>query len=107
MLMVLLVFLGACASSSESDSGERSKDMEVSVGTGSGTVECPSRNSTCYAQVVKICGELGVKEVSVMGQSRVSTAGRNDDDPFARVNRQKNYDQPVSLRCKDPKPGSE
>ncbi len=106
MLIVLLVFLGACASSSESDSGERSKDMEVSVGTGSDTVECPSRNSTCYANVQRLCGDRGVEEVRMPGQGIVETGGRTAgaDDPFARAGRRRTYDQPVSLRCKPAKP---
>jgi hypothetical protein len=109
LFIPMLALIVGCASDSETESepSERSKGFEISAGTGSNNIDCPSRNSTCYAQVVKMCGELGVKEVSVMGQSRVSTAGRNDDDPFARADRQKNYNQPVSLRCKEPKPESD
>ena len=101
VLIPLLFLLYACASSSESDSGERSKGMQVSAGTGGDTINCPSRNSTCYAQVRRMCGERGVEEVSVPGQAQVYTAGRSNggDDPFARADRQKNYDRPVSLRC--------
>jgi hypothetical protein len=47
-------------------------------------------------------GERGVEEVRVPGQGQVYTAARNNDgdDPFARVDRQKSYDRPVSLRCR-------
>ena len=109
ILIVLLVFLGACASSSESDSGERSKGMEVSAGTGGNTIDCPSRNSTCYADVRRMCGERGVEEVSRPGEGRVYTAGRSGsgDDPFARAGRQRTYDQPVTLRCKAVKSSSQ
>jgi len=109
LFIPVLALIAGCASDSETESEpkQRSKGFEVTAGTGSDTIDCPSRNSTCYAQVVRMCGERGVKEVSIMGQSRVSTAGRSGDDPFARAERQKNYDQPVSLRCKDPKPGTE
>ena len=108
MLIVPLVFLGACASSSESDSGERSKGMEVGFGTGSDTVECPSRNSTCYANVQRMCGDRGVEEVRMPGQGTVETGGRTAgaDDPFARAGRRRTYDQPVSLRCKPAKSSS-
>jgi hypothetical protein len=101
VLIPLLFLLYACASSSESDSGERSKGMEVSAGTGGDTIDCPSRNSTCYAQVRRMCGERGVEEVRGPGQGQVYTAGRSNsgDDPFARVERQKTYDRPVTLRC--------
>ena len=109
MLIVLLVFLGACASSSESDSGERSKGMEVSAGTVGNTIDCPSRNSTCYDDVRRMCGERGVEEVSRPGEGQVYTAGRSGsgDDPFARAGRQRNYDQPVKLRCKAVKSSSQ
>ncbi len=109
LLIGLLVFLGACASSSESDSGKRSKGMGVSLGTGGDTIDCPSRNSTCYANVQRMCGERGVEEVSRPGEGQVYTAGRSGsgDDPFARVDRQKNYNRPVSLRCKPAKSTSE
>ena len=108
LLIPMLALIVGCASDSETESepSERSKGMEISAGTGSDSIECPSRHSNCYAQVVKMCGELGVKEVRSMQQRQVSTAGRGDDDPFARADRQKSYDQPVSLRCKDPKPQS-
>ncbi len=101
-LIPLWFFLAACASSPDSDSGERSKGVEVSAGTGGGTIDCPSRNSTCYADVRRMCGERGVEEVRGFGQGQVSMAGRNDsgDDPFARADRQKTYNQPVKLRCK-------
>lgn len=109
LLIPAAALIVGCASDSETESepSERSKGMQMSAGFGSDTIECPSRNSTCYADVKKMCGELGVKEVSKMGQSQVSTAGRGDDDPFARADRRRSYDQPVSLRCKDPKRGTE
>ena len=101
-LISLWFFLGACASSSDSDSGERSRGMEVSASTGSDTIDCPSRNSTCYADVRRMCGERGVEEVRGLGEGQVSMAGRSNsgDDPFARADRQKTYNQPVKLRCK-------
>ncbi len=99
LLIPMLFLLYACASSSESDSGERSKGMQVSAGTGADSIDCPSRNSTCYAQVRRMCGERGVEEVRRPGQGQVYTAGRSGDDPFARVDRQRTYDQPVTLRC--------
>ncbi len=109
MLIVLLVFLGACASSSESESGERSRGVQVTAGTGGNTIDCPSRNSTCYADVRRMCGERGVEEVRGPGEGRVYTAGRSGsgDDPFARADRQRSYDQPVTLRCKAVKSSSE
>jgi hypothetical protein len=102
VLIPLIFLLGACASNSESGSGERSKGMEVSAGTAGDTINCPSRNSTCYANVRRMCGERGVEEVRVPGQGQVYTAGRSNDgdDPFARVDRQKTYDRPVTLRCR-------
>jgi len=105
-LIPLWLFLGACASSS--DTGERSKGMEVSASTGSNTFDCPSRNSTCYADVRRMCGEHGVEEVSGPGQGQVSMAGRNSggDDPFARADRQRSYNEPVRLRCKTGLPTS-
>jgi hypothetical protein len=105
VLIPLIFLLGACASNSESGSGERSKGMEVSAGTAGDTINCPSRNSTCYASVRRMCGERGVEEVRVPGQGQVYTAGRSNDgdDPFARVDRQKTYDRPVSLRCRPAK----
>jgi hypothetical protein len=101
VLIPLIFLLGACASSSESDSGERSKGMEISAGAGGDTIDCPSRNSTCYAQVRRMCGERGVEEVRRPDQGQVYSAGRSNDgdDPFARVDRQKSYDRPVTLRC--------
>ncbi len=107
-LIPLWLFLGACASSSDSDSGERSKGVEVSASTGSNTFDCPSRNSTCYADVRRMCGELGVEVVSGPGQGQVSMAGRNSggDDPFARADRQRSYNEPVRLRCKSGLPTS-
>ncbi len=108
VLIPLWFLLGACASSSDSDSGERSKGVEVSASTGSNTYDCPSRNSTCYADVRRMCGERGVEEVSGPGQGQVSMAGRSNsgDDPFARADRQKTHDQPVKLRCKTGSPTS-
>lgn len=107
-LIPLWLFLGACASSSDSDSGERSKGVEVSASTGSNTFDCPSRNSTCYADVRRMCGERGVEVVSGPGQGQVSMAGRNSggDDPFARADRQRSYNEPVRLRCKSGLPKS-
>ena len=107
-LIPLWLFLGACASSSDSDSGERSKGVEVSASTGSNTFDCPSRNSTCYADVRRMCGERGVEVVSGPGQGHVSMAGRNSggDDPFARADRQRSYNEPVRLRCKTGLPTS-
>ena len=101
-LIPLWFFLGACASNSDSDSDERSRGVEVSAGTGGNTIDCPSRNSTCYADVRRMCGERGVEEVSQPGQGTVSMAGRDNsgDDPFARADRQRTYNQPVTLRCK-------
>ena len=109
LFIPVLALIVGCASDSETQSEpkERSKNMQISAGVGSDSIDCPSRNSTCYAQVVKMCGELGVKEVRSMQQRQVTTAGRGDDDPFARAERQKNYNQPVSLRCKEPKSASE
>ncbi len=103
--MLLKIFMGACASSSYSDSADRSKDMEVSLGRGGDTVECPSRQSTCYASVQRMCGDRGVEEVRMPGQGIVETGGRTAgaDDPFARVGRRRTYDQPVSLRCQPAK----
>lgn len=97
-----------CASDSETESEpkELTKGMEISAGVAN-TIECPSRNSTCYADVRKMCGELGVEEVRSIGGKQTSTAGRNDDDPFARADRQRSYSQPVSLRCKQPKSSSQ
>ncbi len=108
-MIALLVFLGACAASSESDSGERSKGMEVSLGTGGDTIDCPSRNSTCYANVQRMCGNIGVEEVRMPGQGVVETGGRtgSGDDPFASAERQRNYDQPIRLRCKTARSASE
>jgi len=102
ILIPLWFFLGACASSSDSDSGKRSKGVEVSASTGGNTFDCPGRNSTCYADVRRICGERGVEEVSRPGQGQVSVAGRSNSgaDPFARADRQKSYNQPVRLRCR-------
>ena len=107
-LIPLWFFLSACASSSDSDSGERSKGVAVTAGTGSNTFDCPSRNSTCYADVRRMCGERGVEEVSGPGQGQVSMAGRNSggDDPFARADRQRSYNKPVKLRCKTGSPTS-
>ena len=105
VLIPFIFLLAACASNSESGSGERSKGMEVSAGTAGDTISCPSRNSTCYASVRRMCGERGVEEVKAPGQSQVYTAGRSNDgdDPFARVDRQKTYDRPVTLRCRPAK----
>jgi len=107
LLIPMAALIVGCASDSETESepAERTKGMEVSAGTAN-TIDCPSRNSACYANVRKMCGERGVEEVHSFGHGQVSTAGRNDDDPFARADRQKSYNQPVSLRCKQPKPGS-
>jgi hypothetical protein len=107
MLIAAMLFLGACASDSEEqdESFERTKGMQVTAGT-SNTIQCPSRNSECYAQVRKMCGDLGVKEVATMDIGRVQTAG-GSDDPFAKADRQKNYNQPVSVRCKKPRRTSE
>ncbi|MCH8134862.1 MAG: hypothetical protein IIB77_02660 [Proteobacteria bacterium] len=101
-LIPLWFFLAACASSPDSDSGERSKGMEVSASAGGNTFECPGRNSTCYADVRSMCGERGVEEVRGPGQGQVYTAGRSGsgDDPFARADRQRTYNQSVRLRCK-------
>ena len=103
LIPVAAVIVG-CASDSETESepSGRTKSMQVTGGT-VGAIECPGRNSTCYANVRKMCGELGVEEVRSMSQRQVSTAGRGDDDPFARADRQKSYNQPVLLRCKEPK----
>ena len=108
LFIPMAALIVGCASNAETESEpkERSEGVQISAGFGSDSIDCPSRNSTCYAQVVEMCGELGVKEVRSMGQRQVSTAGSGDDDPFARVDRQKNYNQPVSLRCKDRKSGS-
>jgi len=108
LLIPAVALIVGCASDAETESEpkERTKGMEVSAGAAN-TVDCPSRNSTCYANVRKMCGELGVEEVRSMDGRHVSTAGRNDDDPFARADRQRTYDQPVSLRCKKPKSGSQ
>lgn len=108
ILIPIVIVLGACASSSESGSGERSKGMQVTAGAAN-TIDCPSRNSTCYADVRRMCGERGMEEVDVLGSGRVSMAGRSGsgDDPFARADRQRNSNRPVSLRCKTPRTKSE
>lgn len=105
IVLPLLLLTAACASNPDAAPSERSRGMEITAGVGSGAVECPGRNSTCYENVRRACGDLGVDEVSMLGRSRVSTAGRSGstDDPFARADRRRRGDEPISLRCKKPR----
>lgn len=115
MLLPAVALLCACASTSDSagdsEPRQRTSGMQVSASAGGDTVDCPSRNSTCYNNVVRACGDRGVEVVDIMGRSRVTTAGRSGstDDPFARVDATRNpSSKPVSVRCREErsKPGS-
>lgn len=103
-VVLLVVLAAACAADPDAEPSERSRGVEVSAGMGGDTISCPGRNSSCYANVRRACGDLGVEEVSTMGGSRVTTAGRSGgDDPFARADRQRSAREPISLRCKKPR----
>jgi len=105
--MMMALLFGCASDGKEKEESTRTKGMQVTAGN-MNTVDCPSRNSTCYANVRRACGDLGVEEVKTMDRGRVSTAGRtgSTDDPFERAERQRTYDEPVSLRCRA-KPASE
>lgn len=108
MLLPVVLLISACASNSETetdpDQEERTSGFQVSASAGGDTVMCPNRQSSCYYNVVRACGELGVVEVG-MDRGHVSTAGGrgSTDDPFARMDAARSPSaKPVTLKCGDP-----
>lgn len=115
VLLPMVLLISACASTSETDADaepqERTSGFQVTASAGGDSIQCPHRNSTCYHNVVRACGDLGVEEVGFASTGHVSTAGRggSSDDPFARVEGARDPSRkPVLLRCRPPKtkPGS-